>query len=243
MKILIPSRARPCEQITAEALASANIDFIIVRTIGDKTIYPKEYEQIWVEANDLTDKRNVMLKMFPGKTFVLDDDISFFRTLPSGKTDDASNSDIRDIVNKMDDALDHYAHGGVARRYMIQNQPQPYALNKKPMGVRGYNTDLFPDPWPMFRYPNVEDIDFNMQLVKAGNPIWILTEYCQQDGPYMAPGGCQIYRNEAAIKKAMYQLRDEWPNYVKLREGPNQPGGTLATIYLAKLAKDYGAIR
>lgn len=240
MKILIPSRARPGAQITARTLTDAGVDFTIVRTIGDDTVYPSEYDQVWVEADGIAEKRNEILRLFPGKMMVIDDDITFFSVDEVGKTWPTTNADIREIVRLTDHHLDTYAHTGVARRYMIQNQPRPHVLNRKVMGVRGYNTDLFPDPWPKFRMRACSDIDFNMQLIAKGRSVLLLTAFCQQDGPYMAPGGCSVWRTNETIAQGMRELEALWPGYVRLREGDDLPGGVLATIHIAKLAKDHG---
>lgn len=239
MKILIPSRGRPNRQITADRLHEAGIEFTIVRTLGDLTIYPSKYRQHVVRAKGLTDKRQAMLTEFPGKTLVLDDDITFFEVI-DGKTYPITDVGLNRLVSLVDKYLDEFAHAGISQRFMIQNKRQPAEFNRRIMGCRGYNTALFPDPWPSFRLPTCQDIDFTMQLMAAGKPSVIITEYAQQDGPYMAPGGCAMYRTNDLILEGHRELQKLWPDYVKLREGPDKPGGVLATIYLAKLAKNHG---
>jgi len=240
VNILIPSRARPDKQITADQLRRAEIPFTIVRTANDDTDYDRDiYPQVVVEANGLTDKRQRMLEMFPGKTLVLDDDITFFQVV-EGRTIPITPEHLRRLVQLVEGYLDQFAHVGISQRFMIQNKPQPFELNRRIMGCRGYNTALFPDPWPTFRLITCQDIDFTMQLMAAGKRSLIITEYAQQDGPYMAAGGCAIYRTNDLILEGHRKLKELWPDYVKLREGPDKPGGVLATIYLARLAKDHG---
>jgi len=243
MKILIPSRARPDIQPTADALLSANVDFEIVRTESDTVRYPSKYPQIFapLEVNDIASKRNWIMSTHTGqKILVLDDDLSFYRVL-DGRAFAASPRDIARMMLVAEDYLSMFAHLGVAKRYMINTQPQPYVINKKPKSVNGYNLALFPDPIPKFRLKACSDIDYTMQLVQSGRSCVIVTEYCYTERDYMAPGGCSEWRTAQTIDEGMRKLEALWPGYVRLRGGPDEPGGTLATIYLSKLAKDYGA--
>lgn len=240
MKILIPSRSRPNAQITADALRAARVDYTIIRTDGDATIYPEYHPQMFAPVTDIRGKRQWIMDEHPGqKILVCDDDVSFFHVV-DGATSPASPDHVRRIVSSFSEALNEYAHVGIARRYMIQNQPQPSVRNRKIMHVCGFNLAMFPTPAPQYRLKVCEDIDYNMQLMAAGRPSLLITEYCHQDGPYMASGGCSDWRTKQIMHDGMVSLRDLWPNHVKLRGGPEDRHGTLATIYLAKLARDYG---
>lgn len=242
MKILIPSRGRPHTQITAPILKRAGVDFTIVRTTRDDTVYPSEYDQVFFDVEGICEKRNAILDAFPGKLFVIDDDITFLRTQEDGTTSVCTNEQIRDMIAKMERYLDHVAHAGVSPRFMINTKPLPYQMNTKPKSVLGYNTNLFPDPPPRFRMKACSDIDFNMQLLSCRRSVVMMTEYCYQEGKYMADGGCSIWRTRDDIKAGHDKLVEYWPRYIKLKEGDDVTGGVLATIYIKKMSKDYDCL-
>jgi hypothetical protein len=243
MRILIPSRARPDAQITAHALQHSSVDYLIVRTPHDDTTYSDEHPQILTSGDvvDIASKRNWIMQAFAGqKILVIDDDITFHRVL-DGCAFPAGAEDIRRMLRVIEERLDDFAHLGVARRYMIQSQPQPYVVNKKPKSVNAYNLALFPDPVPQFRLKACSDIDYTMQLIASGRSCVIVTEYCYTEADYMAPGGCSVWRTKQTIHEGMTKLAELWPRYVRLRGGPDDEKGTLATILLKKLADDHGA--
>jgi len=244
MKILIPSRARPHVQPTADALLAAGVDFEIVRTETDTTVYPSKYPQIFAprEVTDIASKRNWIMSTHTGqKILVLDDDLSFCRVLDN-RAFPAGPRDVENMILRAEQHLDRFAHLGVAKRFMINAQPRPFVINKKPKSINGYNLALFPDPVPQFRLKACSDIDYTMQLIQSGRSCIIMTDYCYTERDYMAPGGCSEWRTKQTIHEGMIKLEAFWPGYVRLRGGPEEPGGTLATIYLGKLARDYVAM-
>lgn len=241
MKILIPTRGRPHVQITANTLRAAGVPYTLVRTESDDSVYSLDDhpDQVRAPVSDIMEKRNWIMDQHLGKKiFVVDDDMFFFRVL-EGLAIPAGPHDIRRMLELIDGYLDEYAHVGIARRYMIQEQKQPFSENQKILGARGYNLALFPDPIPRFRLKAVSDFDYQMQLTASSLSALIVTEYCQEDGPYLAAGGCSIWRSNETIREGMLALKAYWPDYVRLRTGDNLPGGTLATIYFKKMAKDY----
>ncbi len=245
MQILVPSRARarPDQQIIAKRLTEAGIPFKLVRTAGDETDYSQwKYDEVVLELpapGGICEKRNAMLDAFPGKTFVIDDDIVFRRPI-EGTTYEVRDDELRHLMECVDFYLNDYAHVGVAQRFMIQTRKKPYDLNKRMMGCRGFNTELFPTPAPRYRMRTCSDVDFNMQLLAAGKTGLVITEYCHTETKYKSPGGCSVWRTEELILEGHRELRRLWPGYVELRR-EFEPGEVRATIHMAKLAKDHGA--
>lgn len=238
MRIIIPSRGRPDAQITARILRAAEVPFVIARTVGDDTVYPAEYEQEWYEASGINDKRNQILARHPGKVMVIDDDITFHWCVED-TTFLATGAQIREMVRRMEFYLGHVAHAGVSGRFMIQSKKKPHIMNAKPKSVLGYNTDLFPDPWPRFTLKACSDIEFNLDLIARGKSCLLITEFCYTEADYMAPGGCSIWRTPDHIRAGMEALEKMYPKFIKLRSGEDLPGGTLMTVYMKNMAKHY----
>jgi len=165
--------------------------------------------------------------------------VSFLRVI-SGRTVPAGPRDLEKIIELVDRALDTYAHVGIAHRFMIDKRKQPFELNARILHTLGYNLSLFSDPAPRFRMKTCSDIDVTMQIMASGRQTMSITEYCHSDGQYRAPGGCNTWRTDASILEGHRELQRLWPDYVKLREGPDKPGGVLATIYFKKFARDCG---
>jgi hypothetical protein len=185
------------------------------------------------------EKRNWIMDQWPGeKIFVVDDDMKFFRVI-DGHALPAGPHDLRRMMEIIEERLDEYAHLGVARRYMIQSQRQPFSFNQKILGARGYNLSLFPDPIPRFRLKAVSDFDYQLQLTASGRTAIVLTEYCQEDVAFLSDGGCAVWRTADTIAEGMKKLKEYWPKYVSLRHGDNH-NVTLATIYFKKMARDLG---
>lgn len=225
LNIFIPSRGRPdrARQTTAELLKSAYIPFTVVRTLGDTTIYPEDYPQIFVEAAHISDKRQKIFEMFAhgGKFVMFDDDLAFKAVRSDGTTFDVSNREsIRHVVGLIEMYLDDYPMVGVASRFMIQAQPQPFNLNGGKMtAILGYNTSLFgPHPWPKAnRLRACSDVDITMQLAYRGLSRLLITEYCYvETTKHNGDGGCSIWRTPEVEVSSNVALADLWPDHVKL---------------------------
>lgn len=227
LQIFIPSRARPDRKrhFAAETLKAAGIPFTIVRTLGDESVYPADYPQIWVEATYISDKRQRLVEMFtekPGKFVMIDDDLSFRRVITDGidtTTEEATLNNIREIIRLTDMYLDQYPIVGIHQRFMIQEAPQPYSINGgKMIQYLAYNTELFdiPKPWPVAnRLSSSSDVDFTMQLQYEGLSRLMITEFCLQEKlKHNADGGCSLWRNDDLERENYKKLAAFWPDHV-----------------------------
>lgn len=224
MKIFIPSRGRPnrATHTTAELLKWAGIPFTIVRTIGDVTTYPDDYPVVWVEAEYISQKRQRIFEMVGEEKFVMfDDDLGFKTVNMDGTTSDISTpSEVHSLINLIEMHLDKHPMVGVAARYMIQAQPQPFNLNGGKMtAILAYNTALFgPKPWPRAdRLRACSDVDITMQLAYRGLSRLLITEFCfVETTKHNGPGGCSLWRTPDVEVASNIDLVKLWPNHVKL---------------------------
>lgn len=185
------------------------------------------------------------------KILVIDDDVKFYRV--DEKTLDVPGRevqgyrylpccrhDLREMMRLVSICLDDYVHVGTVRRYGAHNQPQPYTLNVKCLHALGYNLAKFPSPTPRYRTTAVSDFDMQMQLTATVGNCLVLTEFCHEDGPYLAPGGCAAWRTNETIREGMTLLKERWGDYVTLVDGEKLPGGMQAHLKLKQLALDSG---
>lgn len=223
LNIFIPSRGRPDRgrHHTIKQLESAGLQFTVVRTIGDESVYPAEWPQVWVEANAISDKRQKILEMHDagGKYVMLDDDLIIKKVLDDGRTRQATTEEIAEMFQKMDTYLDEYPIVGVAQRFMINQMPQPFVENSgKMIAILGYNTSLFGEkPWPVAnRLRACSDVDFTMQLSYRGLSRILMTEYCHHDQANHGTGGCSIWRTPDVEVLSNMKLAELWPDHVTL---------------------------
>lgn len=171
--------------------------------------------------NHVGEVRQRILDTWKGKVIVIDDDAQFHRW-NGEKFRRCIPEDMDDLLREVSQMLETYAHVGLADRFMGHTRQRPLEFNKRYLKFIAYNTHLFPDPWPQFRLPVSEDLDFNLQLLRAGRENCILTEWAVSDRGQYKPGGCQRYRTDEVEREVCEWLSNEHPgvySYVQDRAG------------------------
>jgi len=160
------------------------------------------------------------------KVVLLDDDLTFYRRIPDSTKLRLCNAHDMDILwNEVETQLDEYVHVAVSAREGNNRLDLPYEFNIRYMRVRAYNAMRLPDGLDIDRINCLGDFDVNLQLLAAGLPSCVLTEYAQNHPGTQAPGGCTTQRTNDTHKAETQKLADLWPGIVKLVQKENKGGG------------------
>jgi hypothetical protein len=238
MKIYIPTRGRPEQQRTAEALESAGIDATLVLSKDDEENYFTEgVSCITVKASDIATKRQRILELSPkGKILMLDDDLTFYTRKPDGNFVKADKRGIQRIIKWFSHALSDHAHAGLTDKFMGQSKRRGVQNHGRYNQALGYNTKLFPSPAPKFRVAINEEHDMHLQLATRGLEPIINNEF-SKDAKYYSEGGCSTWRTKTVEAKAMKQFAALWPDLVKLGPTEQSISGLAARVRWAKAVK------
>lgn len=155
--------------------------------------------------------RQRILEEFGPRLVMLDDDIALYQWNGQRMAPLTTAEEIGYLIEHVEQALDRYAHVGLADRFMGHTRQRPMEMNKRYIKFLAFNHDLFPEAWPEFRLPVSEDLDFNLQLLRAGRENCILTEWAVADRGQYKDGGCQRYRNDELERQVCEWLAAEYP--------------------------------
>lgn len=214
MNIYIPTIGRRDNQKTAEMLAEAGIDFILVIPESEKKI--KGYTCLPCPAKGIRATRQWILEQAKGKFIMMDDDLDFFIRSSDGKKFNRSTpKQVKMMCWSLEAMLKDYAHGGVLERFMAQTQPRKWKNNGKYLHVLCYNKNLFPNPHPKYELEVTEDMEMNLKLLTSGRPSCILTEYAADNVCY-STGGCNVWRTHKLEYQEHKKLEKMFPDLVKV---------------------------
>lgn len=160
------------------------------------------------------------------KIVLMDDDLTFYRRFPdSTKLHNCSPMDMKVMWDAIETQLTAYAHVSVSAREGNNRLDVPYHDNMRYMRVRAYNVGLFPNNVTVDRVNCMCDFDLNLQLLTAGLPNRVLTDFAQHHPGTQNPGGCETQRTLESHRKETQALADFWPGFVKLVQKNNKGGG------------------
>lgn len=182
------------------------------------------------------------------KVLMLDDDLVFARRRKDNPTLflPATDDDLLEAVNEMEDALDDYPHVGFGHREGGNRRPETQLFNTRMMRALGWNV-----PWIMKKPYKINDVrlmeDFYMtlKLLTDGEQTcclnWIVTN---QKGSGTA-GGCSTYRTAEMQAEAALTLKRHFPDFVEVVTKETKGawgGGERVDVRIQwKRAAEYGA--
>lgn len=160
------------------------------------------------------------------KFVMLDDDLDFqARGLgdESILVGNATEARVLAAFARLSSLLDVYAHGGISCRQGNNRHEQDVVYATRNMYVLGYRTSvLFPGnnalrPMrPRFdRVHGKEDFDMTLQLLRAGHPNFLITDFCVGQA-YGKPGGCSNERTVLSSNAAAEKLAALHPGLVSV---------------------------
>ena len=224
MNILIPTRNRADNQLTANTLRGAGIEPILVINHDDRAKY--NFHTLKVHASNIVEKRQAIIDRFgnEGKLVMCDDDMRFYtRNIDPSPSKDftadrfkrADDFSIQLLFQRILDLLNFEVHVGVASRFMANQQKPPTRIGGKYIRVLAYNVNnMKSGPPPRYRFPGHEDHDFNMQMQSMGYRCVVITSYAQDDLGQFKPGGCATWRTPESDIAEMQRFAAAWPGIV-----------------------------
>ncbi len=211
MKVIIPTWGRPNSQPTYDLFEEAEMEPVLA---VDNPEHAGGRRHVVIPHENIGEARQGILDMFPGKVFMIDDDIKFYTyNQELDKHVRVDYTCMYSLYVHVFENLEEYAHIGFPDRFMVHTRTRPYENNKRYLKAVGLNSELFPEPPPRYRLPVSEDIDFNLQLMTRGFPNLILTEWAVDDNAQYADGGCQRYRTQEMEKQCCLTMKNLWPEY------------------------------
>ena len=233
MNIIIPTLGRIQNQKTFNNLPSRwkeKVQFVVqhheykefcnVHGASHVNKLPKEIDNIaatreWIHNNFKHDKY-----------FVFDDDLEFKVKEPNKGNDTKwltrffnheDFDDMFEIVEKwMDDGL---VHGALGTTWIIPTLADwPYSDNLKIMTNVFYNGPKVPKDIEWSRVQYAEDFDVNLQLLTKGFKNRRFHKYIVDAGNTNDEGGCSTSRTLEAHNKSQQQLKDLWPDFIRITQ-------------------------
>lgn len=165
------------------------------------------------------------------KLCLLDDDLRFDkrRMDKAGLFVVATPRDVVAIFNKLELALDFFAHAGVLAREGGNRVEERFRLATRMTRVLAYDVPRVQKTRARFdRVPCKQDFDMTLQLLRAGLPNYVICDYVQGQGGSQAVGGCSAYRTLKMLDDAARQLAKLHPGFVSVVEKATRSawGGT-----------------
>jgi hypothetical protein len=226
MQILIMSSNRVARQITWNGLPAAiQARTTILTPFGQEAAYRAAgYPNVRSTPDGcfgLPKRRQWVLEQAVGKVVMLDDDLAF----SVRRTDDPTKfrhppteEEFSALFVELENALDSYVHAGVAIRQGANRRSDPSYEVGRMIRVLAYDA---PRARAVARFDRVdccvEDLDYGLQLLRAGLPNLIINHAVQdQVGGTNAPGGYADYRTVERHCRAVEQLAALHPGLVRV---------------------------
>lgn len=152
------------------------------------------------------------------KIVMLDDDLRFAARLTpeSTKLAPATPLQVLEGFIRLEDALSLYAHAGFSARQGNNNLEAGWHENTRMMYVLGYRTEVVREHCQLGRIEHREDMDYTLQLLRAGFANSVYTDLCV-DQRYNAAGGASASgRTVAASNADAHKLAELHPGVVKV---------------------------
>lgn len=179
------------------------------------------------KMNRLSPTRQWILDNTPAAKFVLfDDDLAF----ATRRKDDiekfvpSTKRDINRMLNKLESSLDAYAHVGLMAREGGNRVPVGPSMKPVPvleatrmMRVLGYRAATVRGVGARFdRLATKQDFDMTLQLLRAGLPNAVLTEFVHNQAGSNTEGGCSAYRDDKMMARSANGLKKLHSDFVKV---------------------------
>lgn len=165
-------------------------------------------------------RQYIMEKIPDTRIVMMDDDLTFSkrRTDDPTKFNKPSQSDIHDMLHRLNDALGKYAHVGIAMREGANRDADEFLVCTRMARVIGYHAPTFHYVGVDFRNSTVmDDFEATMCLITHGYPNVVINSYVQNQLGSGTEGGAALYRTLEVHAEAAHTLAARYPQYVRTR--------------------------
>jgi glycosyltransferase involved in cell wall biosynthesis len=229
MKVYIPTRGRPTNQVTLEHFPKTLVEqetVVLVIDEDEQELYGK-YDQVkkMVVPNSIkgiSGKRKFIVENTTDPRIVmLDDDLRFY--VRKSPTDwhlrYLEPSEYHGLLGLLDEWFDQgFAHCGVSAREGNNRVEALRAINTRYMRVLAYNLEEFPEDIVWGRTEIMEDFDIALQLLRKGKACSISYYYAQGQKSSNAEGGCSEWRTMEVQSAGAELLASLHPTCVQVVE-------------------------
>jgi hypothetical protein len=236
LQIAIPSRSRHFVQKTIYNLDKSLWPIIVIvvpqsQYNNYRSIIPQNISIIPCDKDGIGPTREFILKFKSnGKVIMMDDDLTFYRRSEDGlKFIQMAPAESVEMIALIITYLDTYAIVGLADKFMSHTLPRQHKECARFNDLHGYNRDLLPTPWPLFRLRHGEEHDVQLQCITRGCKTVAITEYSKVNKAY-ANGGCSDYRTKEFMMEELNRMAELWPGILTLELDEKHPQGYRSKI-------------
>lgn len=223
MRIVIPTRGRVGQTETIKHMneaTRAKVTLVVPQEEKDahnfhSVVAIPEY------VKGIAMKRKwIMENIDTPKIIMMDDDLVFnVRRPDSVKLAVAKPEDIENMVNKLEESLDSYAHAGISMRLNNNRIEEPFLEATRMVRILAYNRDVFLKEVNMERGLEIaEDFDYTLQLLRKGYKNIVYFHWAQNHKGTGTKGGCSTWRTVELHNENMKKLQALHPEFVRLEE-------------------------
>jgi len=229
MKIYIPTRGRPRNQVTLEFFPKSMVEHgtvVLAIDEDEKDQYDKypDVPKLVIPAfvKGISAKRKYIVEQSTDPRIVmLDDDLRFY--IRKSPTDwhlrYLEPDEYYALFGLLDEWMDHgYAHVGISAREGNNRVEDLSVENTRYMRVLGYNLEAFPSTVEWNRTQVMEDFDISLQLLRKGKACKVSYYYAQGQKSSNADGGCSEWRTIDVHNAGAERLNELHPTCVKVVE-------------------------
>lgn len=221
MKIIIPTRGRVGKLFTLRKFsekALENTVLVVPQDEKDKHNFPNVVA-VPNSVTNLTLKRKWIMENFEDEKIVQMDDDLYFNVRKDGKLGVAESEDIDEMLEVIEQALDHYAHVGVSQRANNNREIKTYRENTRMTRVLAYNRPIFIKEVELDRdIITCQDFEHTLQLLRKGYKNLVLYKWAQNHPGTGTAGGCSIYRSPEVQREGALKLQRYHQQFIDLKE-------------------------
>ena len=255
LHIYIPTFRRCYEQITFGDLPKSwhsRTTFVVDEQDAKilQSRYSKTEVNFWVHPPEITTiakKRAWMIENTPHEKIVMfDDDLRFYirREDNPDRLRYTKEEDLEEAFDELDSVLNMVVHAGLSARQGNNHQDGVWIDNARMMYCLGYRVDVVRRVCELGRIEHREDMDYTLQLLRAGYPNRVNFRLAVGQKAYNAKGGASVERTMEASNADAHKLAELHPGLVKVVQKKYKQSIRREEVicYWKKAAKEGGCL-
>jgi len=251
MNVYILSSGRADKQVTwtslPDTLKSRTKLVVPYKELAD---YNRDYPTISTPPelpNGIGHARQWILDRHPhAKVAMLDDDLVFAKRRIDNPTKffPAADYDVIHLFDRIERALDDYAHVGVGAREGGNRNINSVIHTTRMLRILCYKPEILKACNVRFdQIPVMEDFHVTLSLLRQGYDNVVLNHIVHNQGGSNSKGGCSQYRTKDLQEQAANILQSKHPDFVKVvkKQTKTAWGGQERTDVIVQWKKAYGS--